>query len=163
MKFSIEPHSALEEGDKARLAITYWHLQTENMYFYEHYIWFFSRCTISQKSLQIFLGVLPSSTTDSSLSDPITQKTSQWKVVALCINKVLFMSYQSDNSLTDVNAICTVLWPKTASSSSPVIDKGAPSVTEHSTHFCYKKTVNYLMCRGSPGTADIFMETLWSK
>lgn len=80
-----------------------------------------------------------------SLSDPITQKTSWWKVVALCINKVLFMSYQSDNSLTDVNVICTVLWPKTASSSSAVIDKGAPSVTEHSTHSCYKKTVNYLM------------------
>lgn len=91
-----------------------------------------------------------------SLSDPITQKTSQWKVVALCINKVLFMSYQSDNSLTDVNVICTVLWPKTASSSPPsVIDKGAPSVTEHSSHFCYKKTVKYLMHRRSPGTAGI--------
>lgn len=104
-----------------------------------------------------FLAYCLSYATDS-LSDPITQKTSQWKVVALCINKVLFMSYQSDNSLTDVNVICTVLWPKTASSSSPVTDKGAPSVTEHSTYFCYKKTVNYLMHRRSRGTADTSVE-----
>lgn len=162
MKFPFDLRSTLKEGDKARPAVTYWPLQTENMYFSAHYICIFSWCTISQTSLQIFLGILPSYTTDSP-SDPITQKTSQWKVVALCINKVLFMSYQSDNSLTDVNVICTVLWPKTASSSSPVIDKGAPSVTEHSTYFCYKKTVNYLMHRGSPGTADIFKETLWIK
>lgn len=70
------------------------------------------------------------------------------------------MSYQSENSLTDVNVICTVLWPKTARRSPPrpVIDKGAPSVTEHSTRFYYKKTVSYLMHRRSPGTAD----TLWT-
>ena len=73
------------------------------------------------------------------------------------------MSYQSDNSLTDVNVICTVLWPKTASSSSPVTDKGAPSVTEHSTYFCYKKTVNCLMHRRSPGTADPSVEAIWIK
>lgn len=54
-----------------------------------------------------------------SLSDPITPKMWWWKVAALCINKVLFMSYQSENSLTDVNVICTLLWPKTARSSPP--------------------------------------------
>lgn len=75
------------------------------------------------------------------------------------------MSYQSENSLTDVNVICTVLWPKTARSSPPppthtlVIDRGAPSVTEHSTCFYYKKTVSSLVHRRSPGTAD----TLWTQ
>lgn len=70
------------------------------------------------------------------------------------------MSYLSDNSLTDVNVICTVLWPQTASSSSPVSDKGAPSVTEHSPHFCYKETVNCLMHRTSPGTEDMSTEAI---
>lgn len=40
-----------------------------------------------------------------------------------------------------------------------VIDRGAPSVTEHSTCFYYKKTVSSLMHRRSPGTAD----TLWTQ
>ena len=64
------------------------------------------------------------------------------------------MSQQSDNSLTDVNVICTVLWPKTASSSSPVIDKGAPSVTEPWLISAKRRTVNSLMHRRGPGTAD---------
>lgn len=108
-----------------------------------------------------FFGVLPFYATDS-LADPITQKTSQWKVVALCISKVLFMSYQADNSLTDVNIICTVLWPKTASSGSPVIDRRALSVIEHSTHFCYKRTVNY-NAQGEPRTVDTSIEAMQSK
>lgn len=106
--------------------------------------------TFTDTFLLIFFDIPPF----EPLSDPITQKTSRWKVVALCINKVLFMSQQSDNSLTDVNVICTVLWPTTASSSSPVIDKGAPSVTEPSLISAKRRTVNSLMHRRGPGTAD---------
>lgn len=93
----------------------------------EYYLSFFSPCTISDfcTSFMTFMAT-------ESLFWSYYSKMWWWKVVALCINKVLFMSYQSEKSLTDVNVICTVLWPKTARSSAPVIDKRAPSVTEHS-------------------------------
>lgn len=88
-----------------------------------------------------------------SLSDPITPKIGDEKL----LHYASIRSYLCPSSLG--TAWLMLMWsvlffgPKLPAAAPPVIDKGAPSVTQHSSRFCCKETVSYLMCRRSPGTA----------
>lgn len=105
----------------------------------------------------IFLGTLPLSPHTHFLI-LLLQKCGDEKL----LHYASIRSYLCPTSLG--TAWLMLMWsvlffgPKLPAAAPPVIDKGAPSVTQHSSRFCCKETVSYLMCRRSPGTAG----TLWT-